>query len=307
MGTVVVLGGRGVIGGAAVDALRAKGADVAVVTSDASAASGPGVRFGDVLRPETLPGALAGAEVVVQSAQFPTYPLEKPHKGHTFEAFDEIGTRSLVAAARAAGVRRYIFVGGVGAGPQRTERYFRAIWSGADTVLSSGMEAVCVFPAFVFGPTDKGLNRLMRMARRLPVLPLIGDGQQLHQPVFAADVGELIARAVPSDAAQGVFEIGGPERMRYEEMVRRAFAVAGLEKRIVPVPFWVWRAGGMVAERLPRTPATRVAVDFVAEDFVADNTRAVEAFGLRLTGFEDGLRTYLGSGASAPTGAGLLG
>lgn len=291
---ITVVGGTGVIGAGIVRALRAAGQDVAVVTHNPQRAGQPGFRYGDMRRPETLPAAVVGADVVVQSANFRNYPIENRRRGDTFMAYDGVGTEELVAAARAAGARRYVFISGAGTREDSGRPYFDALWRGQQAVLSSGMEAVCLGPTLVYGPEDRGLNRLLQAARWLPVVPALGGGQ-VHQPVFIDDLADIAARACALGAAQGAFDVGGPERMTLLAMERRLLAAAGLRRPIARVPVGLARFGAAFLEPLPGPPLTRSAVDFLSDDFVADLDPVLAAYPCALTEFEDGLATYVGA------------
>jgi uncharacterized protein YbjT (DUF2867 family) len=224
---------------------------------------------------------------------FPTYPIEKPKRRHTFMEFDGAGTERLVNAARKAGVRRYVYISGAGI-PASPKIYFQAILRGESAVQNSGMEAVCIRPAFVYGPNDRGLNRILSAARKLPVLPLVGPGSQLEQPVYVNDVAEVVRQAVAVDAPQGIFEIGGPERFTLDEMLRRFFRQVGLKCNVVHIPYSLARFGALLLERFPGSPLTMNAIDFLLEDFIADTRPLLSTFNLRLTPFEEGLSKYIG-------------
>ncbi|GAB2584456.1 complex I NDUFA9 subunit family protein [Streptomyces capparidis] len=293
-GMAAVVGGRGFIGGAIVEALRSDGWNVTVVTHNAQlAARHPGYRWGDMLDPTTLGPAVEGADVVVQSANFPNYPFEKPQLRHTYLEYDGLGTERLVRAAKAAGARRYIFVSGVGVTDDPVKPYYRALLRGERAVTGSGLEAMVLRPAFVYGPRDNGINRIVRAARFLPVLPLPDQGRQTHQPVLVDDIGAVVARAMEPDAPQGVFEIGGPERMSMRHMMEYALRVAGKPRTVVNVPSGFARRGAGLLEPLPGPLITRNAVDFMLEDFIADIEPLRKAFDVELTPFEEGLRGYL--------------
>lgn len=289
---IVVVGGRGVIGGAIVSRLREAGHRVITVGHDASMI-GSEYRYADMLRAETLAPAVEGADVVVQSANFPTYPIEKPARHQTFLAFDGVGTERLVEAARAAGARRYVFISGVGTSPDSAKPYFQALWRGEHAVARAGLESVCIRPTLVYGPRDRGLNRILAAARRLPVVPVLGDGRQMHQPVFVNDVAELVSRAVGPRAPQGTFQIGGPDRMTLDSLLRTLFRSADVRAQLVHVPLLLARFGAAALERLPGSLLTTAAVDFLAEDFVADVAPVRSAFGLTLTPLDRGLQPYI--------------
>jgi len=293
-GPAVVVGGRGHIGGAIAAGLRDAGWDVVVGTHDRRGA-GDGFRHADLLAPETLRRAVDGAEVVVQAVTFRTYPVERPRLRHTFCDFDGAGTERLVAAAAAAGVRRYLFVSGVGAGRGSTTPYFAAIDRGEAAVAGSSMEWVCLRPAVVYGPHDRRLNWILRLAARSPVLAVPGTGRQLHQPVHEDDVAAVAVRALEPGAPQGPLEVGGPERMTLDDLLRTALRAAGMRRWLVHVPQPAARRGGALLERLPGPVLTAAGVDFVCEDFVADLSALRAAFDVRLTPFAEGLAGYLGS------------
>jgi NADH dehydrogenase len=302
MTTVAVVGGTGVIGREIVAALRAGGRDV-IVVSHRRAAAGPDIRYGDMLHAETLHPAISGADVVVQTANFPNYPMEQPKKGWTFQEFDERGTRRLTEVAKLCGVRRYVFIAGVGArripAQGQVKPYFQALYNGEEIVLQSGLEPVCIEPTLVVTPTDHGVNKLLRIAKAVPfVLPVPG-GHQLHQPVWGEDVGRLVNALVEPGAPQGVFEIGGPEQMTLLEMLDRVLKVAGVRRRLVPLPLALANAAGTIAERFPGGVLTRSGADFLGENFIADNGPALQAVDLKLHRLEDVLPTYIGGRGSA--------
>ncbi len=297
-GVILVAGGTGFIGSAVVRRLRRDGAEVAVMSAHpAPARRSDGVRLveGDVLRPESLTGAVAGAATVVQALTFPTFPVQKPSKGFTFEEFEHHGTERLVRAAEAAGVRRYVYVSGAGAAPDAGKVWHRAKWAGERAVLGSSMSACVLRPSWVYGPGDRALNRFLAFAKRGPAVPVIGDGSQRVQPVFVDDVAEVVARAAVPDGPTGVFEVGGPDVMTMNDVLRAALRALGRPgKRLVHVPAVLPKAAGAVVRVLPKPPLSPDAVDFATGDALADTSGLLGAFpGLHLRTLDEGLATYL--------------
>lgn len=290
---IIVVGGRGLIGSAIVSALRTSQHEVIIVTHDQQQSASNEYRYGDMLSPPSLNSALDGADVVIQSSMFPTYPIEKPARRQTFMEFDGVGTENLVAAAQRVGVRRYIYISGSGIPAASPKPYFQAILRGESAVIASGMETVCLRPTLVYGPRDRGLNRILSAAKRLPFIPLVGSGSQLEQPVYIDDIGEVVCQAVASGSPQGIFEIGGPERFTLDEMLKRFFKLVGLKRRFVYIPYNLARCGARFLEKLPGPPLTSNAIDFLMENFIADTSPLLSAFNLKLTQFEEGLRKYI--------------
>ena len=294
---ILVAGGTGFIGSAVVRRLLRDGGDVTVMSAHPgrrSRGDGARVALGDVQRPETLRAAVAGADVVVQALTFPTFPVEKPSKGYTFEEFEHRGTERLVRAAAEGGVRRYVYVSGVGAAPGAEKVWHRAKWAGERAVLGSSMSACVLRPSWVYGAGDRALNRFVAFARRGPAVPVIGDGLQRVQPVFVEDLAEVVARAAAVDGPTGVFEVGGPEVMTMNDVLAEVLRALGRRKRLVHLPPVLPKAAGAVVSVLPKPPLSPSAVDFATGDAVADTAGLLAAFpGLRFRSLAEGLATYL--------------
>ena len=144
MANVVVAGGSGFIGSAVVRRLVARGDTVSVMTAHPGRSAerirraGAEPVEGDIQKPGSLRKPLEGAEVVVQSLTFPSFPVEKKGRGWTFEEFEARGTKSLVEAARAGGVKRFVYVSGVGVAPDAPKVWHRAKWEGEQAILEIG-------------------------------------------------------------------------------------------------------------------------------------------------------------------------
>jgi NADH dehydrogenase len=226
--------------------------------------------------------------------QFPGSPIENRRRGWTFEEVDLKGTRHQVDAAEQAGVRRFVYVSGVGAAKDADKHWFRYKWEAETYLQQSRLEWVIVRPTWVYGPEDVSLNRFLGLARRLPFVPMFGDGKQAMQPVFIDDVARVLAdAALRPEAAGQLFELGGPDVMSMDDVVRTALEVQGRKRAILHQPVFAGKAMGTVLGALPMRPLSADAIDFITAPAVADNTRVVEVLRPRLTPLREGLATYL--------------
>jgi uncharacterized protein YbjT (DUF2867 family) len=297
---ILVAGGTGFIGSAVVRHLVTQGSDVTVMTTrperSQQAIERMGARAvrGDVLDAASLPGAVRGADVVVQALTFPTFPVEKPRKGYTYDEFDGAGTERLVGAAVEAGVTRFVYGSGVGAAPDGAKSWYRAKWRGEEAVRRSGLEHAIVRPSWVYGPGDISLNKFVTFHRWLPFVPVVGDGSQRVQPVFVEDVGAAMANAAAVGGAQGTFEIGGPEVLTMSEVIRAMMEVRGKPKPLLHLPAWFAKLGAFFLQFLPNAPLSPGAIDFATAEAVADTGSLLDAFDLRPRTLREGLGTYLG-------------
>lgn len=296
---ILVAGGSGFIGRAVVRRLREVGADVAVMTAHPKR-SGPvierlGARtiMGDVLDPLSLAAAVAGAEAVVQALTFPTFPVEKPSRGYTFEEFDHLGTKRLATAAVRAGVGKFVFVSGVGADPDSPKSRYRAKWHGEEALRATGISHAILRPSWAYGPEDRALNRLVALYRWLPVVPVVGTGRQRLQPVLIDDVATVVARAAEPAGPTGTFEIGGPEVLSMNEILATMMDVMGRRKPLLHFPPFLPKVAGFFAQVIPGMPLSPAAVDFLTEEAIADIGPLLQAFELSPRPLREGLQTYL--------------
>lgn len=299
---ILVAGGTGFIGAAVVRRLVGEGQDVTIMTAHPERsrarieALGARMVEGDVRDSASLGRAVTGAEAVVQALSFPNYPMEKPRKGFTFWEFEANGTERLVAAAAGAGVAKFVFASGVGAAADAPEHWSRAKWAGEEAIRRSGMPHAIIRPSWAYGPEDRALNRFVQFHRWLPFVPVVGKGDQRLQPVFIDDVVEVFAKAVRQDGPAGTFELGGPEVMSMDEVLRTMMEVRGKRKSLVHVPPFLPKLAGLFVQVLPTPPLTPDAVEFLVADAVADIGPLVDAFDVRLTPLGEGLATYLAPG-----------
>jgi uncharacterized protein YbjT (DUF2867 family) len=296
---IVVTGGTGFIGREVVSRLLETGDDdIAVTTRDPDRAdlwSGRVERIqafaGDAL---TLGRAFARADVVVHAMQFPNHPVEDPSKGRTYLEVDGKGTSVAVAAARAMGVRRFVYLSGAGAGQERPQPWMRAKDMAEEAIRASGLEYTLLRPSWIYGPRDHSMNRFVFFCRYLPVVPVIGDGTTPVYPVYVKDVARCAAEAARrEDAKDRTWELGGPERLTMDEIIRTVQRVLRKRRPLLhhPVPLMKLLVRPMAL--LPNPILSPDAVDFVTLVVPIDPRPAVEYFAFPFKRLEDALREYV--------------
>jgi uncharacterized protein YbjT (DUF2867 family) len=299
---ILVAGGTGFVGRNIVRSLLEGEHDVSVLTRNPSSVQsipqlrGVEARVGDVTDPDALAGVMSDIDAVVGVVQLPNYPVELPRKGLTFDRFDRRGTENLLQEARRSGVSRYVYLSGAGADVASNETWYRAKGLAERAVEDSGLDFCILRPSWAYGPDDKALNRFVQIARISPVVPRLGTHVQRIQPVFVEDIGMAVRRMFEIEAAWGgTLEIGGPEVLTMDEVIRTMLEVIGRRRAIVPVPAWLAKAGTAPLLVLPKPPLSPGGVEFAIQDAVVNSSALEKVLDIHPMALRDGLARYLGA------------
>ena len=300
---VTVFGGTGFLGRRVVEHLREHGFFVRIVSRHRNRSRelfGPdGSQFqsleADIHDPKAIAEALAGAHGVVNAVS-----LYVERQGETFHSVHVEAARRLAARAQQDRVECLVQVSGIGADAASPSLYIRKRGEGELSVQAAFPNAVVVRPAVMFGPNDAFLAPILALLRKLPVFPMFGRGLTRLQPAHVGDVAEAIAKALEQPEMRAVtFECGGPRIYSYEELLRAVAREAGLQARLVPMPFAAWRALAVMAEMLPNPPVTRNQVELMQVDNVASpDMPGFAELGISPRPVETTLREILASGGS---------
>jgi uncharacterized protein YbjT (DUF2867 family) len=291
---ILVTGASGFVGGHVVHALRAAGKDVRALVRDQRKGTrleawGATLAHGDMTDPASLRSAVEGCDTVVHLVAIRQGPAEE------FRRVMVEGTRDLLAAARAAGVRRFVHMSALGTSESTKDLvpYYRAKWDMEQLVKDSGTAYVIFRPSFVFGRDGGILPTFVKLARLAPVTPIIGSGRQRIQPIWVDDVAEYFVRATDAEAATGrTFELGGPDAVSWNEFWERLKRVRRMRRPSIHVPVGLMRVNALVTERLPgNIPLTNDLLTMLEHgDNVVTDSSAVETFGVPLVPLDEQLR-----------------
>jgi NADH dehydrogenase len=290
---VLVTGGTGFVGPKVVHRLRAQGHEVRALVRRPEravqlAAWGAELVSGDVTDPASLRAAVDGCTHVVH--------LVAIIKGSPadFQRVMTQGTKDLVAAAKAAGIERFVLMSALGTSntTKDTVPYFASKWAMEQETLRSGLEYTIFRPSFVFGRDGGVLPTFIKQVRYSPVVTVIGSGLQRIQPIWVDDVAQYFSRGVDHpQAANRTFEIGGPDVVTWNELYLTIAKVLGKRRKLVHIPTNLARVGAQLTQRIPGAPLTTDQIAMIeAGDNVASNTDAVDTFGFPLVALEEQIR-----------------
>jgi NADH dehydrogenase len=297
MARVFVTGATGFIGKRVLRALLGHGFLVRCLVRPGSEADLRGFESidrvpGDVLRPEDLVAPAEGCTALVHLVGI---IRERPMRGVTFERLHHQATLNMLAVARQAGVPRYLQMSALGARPEARSRYHQSKWRAEEAVRRSDLAWTIFRPSIVFGRGDEFVSTLSWMIRRLPVVPVLGDGMYRLQPIAVEHVAEGIARALLRQVSVGqTYEIAGPRAYPFVEILDEIGAVLGRRRvRKIHVPLGAVMLATRMLHRLPAYPISPDQILMLEEGSVGDPTRFYADLGITPEPLGEGLRRCL--------------
>ena len=253
---VLVTGATGYIGGRLVPRLLAEGHRVRAMTRSANRlrdvpwAGEVQVVVADALGGEGLDAALDGVDVAY-------YLVHSIGGGTEFEDTDRRAAEAFGAAAKAAGVRRIVYLGGMIPAHEELSPHLRSRAEVGQILLDSGVPTAVLQAAVILGSGSASFEMLRYLTERLPAMVTPRWVNTRIQPIAVRDVLRYLvgAASLPPEVSRR-FDIGGPEVLTYVEMMQRYAKVAGLRRRvIVPVPLLTPRLSGHWVNIVTPVPA----------------------------------------------------
>ncbi|HSZ69575.1 MAG TPA: NAD(P)H-binding protein [Solirubrobacteraceae bacterium] len=223
---ILLTGVSGFVGSLLAPRLLLDGHEVRALTRDPARSACPpaiDVVRGDVLTGEGLARALADVEV----AYYLIHSMESAPPGaafeHPFPTRERLGATNFAHAARHAGVRRIVYLGGLVPRDPTTISTHLASREAVEGILFDQLpDSVALRSAIVIGARSRSFRLLVRLIERLPILTLPPWRRFRTQPIDARDTIELLVAAAQAPAVAGrSLDIGGPEALSYEDLLRR--------------------------------------------------------------------------------------
>ena len=211
---IVVIGGTGLIGSKVVEKLKQKGHEVI------AAAPNTGV---NTITGEGLAGALAGAQVVVDVANSPSFEDQA-----AMDFFQTAG-RNLTAAEEAAGVKHHVALSVVGTERLQDSGYFRAKL-GQEKIIKSSPIPYTLIHATQFFEFVRSIAQFSTEGDTVRLPPV------LFQPMAADDVASAVAEAALAEPVNGTIEIAGPDTFTLDEPVRKVLEYDNDTRKVIADP-----------------------------------------------------------------------
>ena len=279
-GTVLLIGGTGYLGDVMRNRIRDAGYSVKLLTRSPEhnkrwEREGFHPVSGNITDADSIVRALDGVDSVINLVA-----IIKEKGDVTFERMNYQGSVNVANAARQAGVSRLLQMSALGAGNMPDYPYHFTKWRAENHIKDLDLEWTIFRPSIIFGPGDKEqfVGQLADVVRKAPVIPVIGDGKSMFQPIHLNDVSDSFIKALddPATTASQTYDLGGPEKMSYEEILDEIASTLGKKKRKIHMPPGLMQMAVSIMNPLPliEPPVTNQQLKMLKLDNTTDHNAA---------------------------------
>jgi uncharacterized protein YbjT (DUF2867 family) len=279
---VLLTGATGYVGGCLLAELERRGIVVRCLArrpEKLTGRAGPQteVMAGDATDPADLARACAGVDV----AYWLVHSMES---GVDFERADRLAAERFAAAARDAGVRRIVYLGGLGADDDRLSAHLRSRHEVGAILRAGGHDVVEFRASIIIGAGSFSFDLVRTLVERLPVMICPAWLATPTQPIAIGDVVAYLSAAL--DLPPGgprIFEIGGPDKVSYGAIMREYARQRGLTRLLIPVPVLTPRLSSLWLKLVtPRySKVGRKLIDGLKNPTVVTNVAALREFAIQ--------------------------
>jgi uncharacterized protein YbjT (DUF2867 family) len=293
VGRVLLTGASGYVGGRLLRRLEESGRPVRCMARRPETLSGRTAQHteivqGDVLAPDSLHEALAG----VTAAYYLVHSMGGPG---LFADADRRGAENFAAAARQCGVSRIVYLGGLGA-ERDVSTHLESRHEVGRILRESGVPTIEFRASIIIGSGSVSFEIVRSLVDRSPILLVPRWVVSRAQPLAVEDVLAYLLAALDLELEQSrVFEIGGPDRVAYIDLMREYARQVGLRRAMIRVPLATPRISGLWLSVVTPVYASigRALIESLRHDTLVGDGSARQVFPIRPRGFREAIERAL--------------
>ena len=289
--TTLLTGATGYIGGRLLQALEARGVSVRCLARRPEylmARVGPQTRVikGDCLKPESLDSAFEGIDTAY-------YLVHSMGSAKDFEEQDRSAAKHFGHAAHAAGVRRIVYIGGLGEGDAGLSKHLRSRHETGAILRASGVPVIEFRSGIVIGSGSLSFELIRALVERLPVMICPTWVRTPTQPISIEDLVDycLAALDFPADGRSHLFEVGGANQVSYREIMLEYARQRELRRWLIPVQLLTPRLSSLWLGLTTPVYARigRKLIESLRNPTIVKNENALTTFAIRPKGLQESI------------------
>jgi len=200
------------------------------------------------------------------------------------------GTRKLVGACKKNKVKKIIFLSSVSAVQKKREAYGQSKLQAEKIIIDSGIDYVILRPTLVFGESRQ-FKVIKDIIAKYPVIPIIGSGKSIMQPISVDDLVEMIIMSL--GMKNEIINLAGPSRITFNQMISKIASSMGIKKPMLHLPKSLCLIAAFFLEKALRSPPiTRNQVYALTQDSTTDISDMLAKFKLKPKTFDDMVKNF---------------
>jgi uncharacterized protein YbjT (DUF2867 family) len=290
---VFVTGGTGFVGSEVLRQLIAAGHTVRALVREGSESKlavleNVSVHPGDVTDAGSLDGGPAGCDAVIHLVGI---IRDLPGRGVTFKKMHVEATENVLRATEKQGVKRYLHMSSNGTREDGSTAYHRTKWQAEELVRESSLDWTIFRPSLIFGRGSEFVRMLVELIRKIPVVPVIGDGQYRMQPVAVEQVASSFVKALAMPETIGeTYLLGGGASYSYDEILDLTARALGKQNASkIHQPLFMIKPMIKMLQGFEKFPITEDQLKMLVEGNVCDPADWAQTFDLRPLSYGEGI------------------
>ena len=205
-----------------------------------------GVDIDDV---EALTKAFDGCEVVAHCAG-----INREIGKQTYQKVHIDGTRTVIEAARRAGVTRIVMLSFLRARPDCGSPYHESKWAAEELLRNSGLDYTILKAGMIYGHGDHLVDHVSHSVQTIPLFATVGFREKSIRPIPVSEMVDVLVASIEGKLPKSTVAVTGGEELMLSEVVHRVAQVVGRRVAVVPSPVWFIRIVAQLTEWTMKVP-----------------------------------------------------
>ena len=161
-----------------------------------------------------------------------------------------LGTRNVLQACKRNGIKKIIYMSTINTQLKKRRAYGKTKRIAEELVMQSGLDYVIIRPSMIYGKGDHSISKTVELVKKLPFVPILGDGQGVMQPVFIKDVIAIVIKCIKQDTHQRVYTLVSSKSITFDEYINLILKAINLKKRKIHIPLMFTKIIAYFCEKL---------------------------------------------------------